>query len=101
MTHDEMIAVIQAHKEGKQIQKRAKSFSQNGWYAVSLDGFNFNLYEYRIKPDPQVIYVVRTGESQLHITTTSTKEAAAEVATRWNRGRSSECYEVVEFVEKM
>ena len=47
MTPDEMIAVIQAHKEGKQIQSRQIS---GGEWANTIPLWNFSIAEYRIKP---------------------------------------------------
>lgn len=51
MTDDEILAVVQAHKDGKQIQFRG---SLMGYWA-NLDGYrppwNFCEYEYRVKPE--------------------------------------------------
>jgi hypothetical protein len=54
MTHDEMIAVIQAHKNGKIIQY----LRPNGLFAdTAVDpSWNFNRETYRIKPEPMVIF---------------------------------------------
>lgn len=52
MTHDEMIAVIQAHKDGKEIQYRHKSGGE--WRKSENAGFldwNFQVAEYRVKPE--------------------------------------------------
>ena len=56
MNHDEMIAVIQAHKDGKQIQWKSRN-GVDGWDDCS-DGywqpkFNFGCCDYRIKPEPR------------------------------------------------
>lgn len=48
MTHDEMIAVIQAHKEGKQIQSRRGDW----WIDIFEPSWDFSKYDYRIKPEP-------------------------------------------------
>ena len=47
MTHDEMIAVIQAHKEGKQIQYRR---GENMQWLDCTPQWDFVLFDYRIKP---------------------------------------------------
>jgi hypothetical protein len=49
MTHDEMIAVIQAHKDGKVIE-----FRQPGgeWESLEFPMWNFTKYEFRIKTEP-------------------------------------------------
>lgn len=56
MTHDEMIAVITAHRDGKEIQVKRKD-------GVSTFGplwpnplFDFAAYDYRVKPEPIVRY---------------------------------------------
>ena len=54
MTHDEMIAVIAAHKEGKQIE--CKSRSRNDWHDIAMPNFNFEECDYRIKPEPLVLW---------------------------------------------
>ncbi len=53
MTHDEMIAVIQAHKEGKAVQIR---FRPEGkiWYDAPLPDWHFPAVDYRVKPEPKV-----------------------------------------------
>jgi len=55
MTHDEMIAVIQAHKDGKTIQHYV-----NGWVdkPYEMPSFNFGDYIYRVKPEPRVRYMI-------------------------------------------
>lgn len=49
MTHDEIIAVVKAHKEGKEIQYKGASgiFEKMPWDW----SFNFASYTYRIKPE--------------------------------------------------
>lgn len=52
MTHDEMIALIEAHRDGKTIQYRLSPKAE--WrdrHLKSLD-FDFSDVEYRIKPEP-------------------------------------------------
>lgn len=59
MTHDEMIAVIQAHKEGKTIEWRYKRLDvRGGWQIVTLSVWNFEAYEYRVKKEPRVWWMV-------------------------------------------
>ena len=58
MTHDEMIAVIQAHKEGKQIECTFKDVPSENWgYAGEQPSWAFNTYKYRVKPEPLVLYL--------------------------------------------
>lgn len=55
MTIDEMITVLQAAKEGKLIQCREKTDDDSAyWTEGSVGSFvwNFNNYDYRVKPEP-------------------------------------------------
>lgn len=54
MTDDEIIAVVTAHKEGKQIQYR-DSCRNTVWLDVlpSHIGFDFRNLDYRVKPEPR------------------------------------------------
>ena len=52
MTHDEMIAVIQHHKNGGKVQFNP----DNEWFDVAEPTWNFYSVDYRAKPEPQVIY---------------------------------------------
>lgn len=49
MTHDEMIEVIAAHRDGKQIECLQIS---GDWRVTHSPLFNFSDYTYRIKPAP-------------------------------------------------
>lgn len=49
MTYDEKIAVIQAAKEGKQIQVRNNAGTE--WKDIICPAFNFECNYYRIKPE--------------------------------------------------
>ena len=50
MTHDEMIAVIQAHKDGKTIQARNRDIGV--WDDVDPI-WRFDSCDYRVKPEPR------------------------------------------------
>lgn len=53
MTHDEMIEVIQAHKEGKAIERDDLLCVGTEWERMPRDGkFNFATFRYRVKPEP-------------------------------------------------
>lgn len=53
MSHDEMIAVITAHRDGKEIEIAAKHVScYPKWNAVFVPLWNFADCDYRIKPEP-------------------------------------------------
>lgn len=55
MTHDEMIAVIQAAKDGKQIQCRDKIHKQ--WCDSLSPVWDFHTYDCRVKPEPRRVWV--------------------------------------------
>lgn len=57
MTHDEIVEVVLAHKEGKRIEGRFKGASDESWVEVThinQNGFNFLDWEYRIKEEEDI-----------------------------------------------
>jgi len=57
MTHDEMIAVITHHKNGGKLEFRDQRFPEfKEWGRCLEPNFNFIDCEYRIKPEPMVIF---------------------------------------------
>ena len=54
MTHDEIIAVIQHHVKGGEIEYRVKGLST--WQAAATPNWDFSRYDFRAKPEPMVIY---------------------------------------------
>lgn len=57
MTHDEMIAVIQAAKEGKELQSKFRLMrggEPNEWRELHRrsEHFDFADYDYRVNPEP-------------------------------------------------
>jgi hypothetical protein len=68
MTHDEMIALIEAHRDGQTIQYRLSPKAE--WrdrHLKSLD-FDFSDVEYRIKPKPLTLSQCWDKAMQLTIT---------------------------------
>jgi hypothetical protein len=57
MTHDEMIEVIQAHKDGKVIQIRMP-YGGIEWMRNDAPQWNFLSAEYRVKPAPKEYWMV-------------------------------------------
>jgi hypothetical protein len=53
-----MIAVLQAAKEGKEIQRRLKQQVEYGWEKVSFVDPLFGVYDYRVKPEPDSPHAV-------------------------------------------
>lgn len=54
MTHDEMIAVIQHHKNGGKVECKHKD--ETKWLHASNPWWNFEEYDYRAKPEPLVLW---------------------------------------------
>jgi hypothetical protein len=57
MTIDEMISVLQAHKDGKTTQWKAKKYG-GVWTDCHNPLFNFDTWDYRIKPEPRECWIV-------------------------------------------
>ena len=53
MSIDEMIEALTAFKEGKEIEFRRNT--NNDWVELKAPAWNFNTFEYRIKPQPEYI----------------------------------------------
>ena len=56
MTHDEMIEVIQAHKNGKVIQVRTAPSAL--WCTTIVPNWNFGFLEFRVKPQPKEYWLI-------------------------------------------
>jgi hypothetical protein len=54
MTHDEMIAVIQHHRDGGKVESKKSNDSQ--WEELLEPHWNFSACDYRPKPEPMTIY---------------------------------------------
>ncbi len=55
MTDDEIIAVVQAHKEGKKIERSAAKNSGCFGYTAMMGepDWNFAVFDYRVSPEPR------------------------------------------------
>ena len=64
MNHQEMIDVIHAHMDGKQVQYKSR-VSEKGWVTLACPKntlpLNFDNYDYRVKPEPREVYVSMIG----------------------------------------
>ena len=73
MKHDEMMDVIQAHKEGKQIQSRrcddASRWTDDAVRGLGCD-FNFDSFDYRIKTEPREWFVKLWPNGRIEINKT-------------------------------
>jgi hypothetical protein len=64
VTHDQIIAVVQAHKEGKQIEYTYKypAAAAGVWLSMqSPQFFNFADCVYRVKPEPREWWIYEDG----------------------------------------
>jgi hypothetical protein len=77
MTDDEIIAVVKAHKEGKEIEGR--SFEDREWFSA-IPTWNFEVCEYRVKPEPLVCWVVRYDDGSIGYAVYATEKHAQDVA---------------------
>lgn len=62
MTVDQMIAVLQAHKEGKKIE--CNTYDGGGWQLTTSPMWDFLLYDYRIKQEPREFFIVLDGQGK-------------------------------------
>jgi hypothetical protein len=63
MTIDEMIAVLQAYKEGKPIEYRSVIGYPQAWIDLKISPmletrWDFYVFEYRVKREPRRLYVL-------------------------------------------
>jgi len=84
MTHQEMIALIEAHRDGQTIQYRLTPTAQ--WRDRTLSGIDFNFaeIEYRIKPTEPVTAFGVIDEGELFLFHHE-EEAKADVARNGGR----------------
>lgn len=65
MTHEQIIEVVKAHKEGKKIQCNCiRNKPNNGGWTDTMhldDGpfFNFFDLDYRVKPEPEYVWILK------------------------------------------
>ena len=83
MTHDEMIEVIKAHKEGKKLECRTKGIGR--WGPTKLPQFDFQKFDYRVKQEPVELWAVGYGAA---VALTYTSEATARRAAATLDGKT-------------
>ena len=58
MTHDEMIAVIQHHKNGGRVEFQTRFLGKNSsWEEISDPSWDFYASNYRPKPEPVILWL--------------------------------------------
>ena len=80
MTHDEMIAVIQHHKNGGKIEVRYRG--GRIWEADENPLWNFYCFDYRIKPEPVEMWAVEweSGNITYYLSKKSAEEDFKEMS---------------------
>jgi hypothetical protein len=76
MTHDEMIVVIAHHKNGGKVEYKRKD--EAVWKEVinkTGPAWDFDLCDYRAKPEPLVLWFLRTEDGERYGTYYSRDEA--------------------------
>lgn len=103
MTHDEMIAVIQAHKDGKEIEWTRKGSTV--WKRIPYQpSWDFCAGDYRVKPEPMVRYIIVgvTGNNWSGSFETNEDNVFAKMELeKANRYGMRKPYRIVKFVEEI
>ena len=93
VSHDEMIAVIEHHKNGGKVEYRGRS--EITWKLVQgYPLWNFASHDYRIKPEPRSLWVVRNQSGNL-IISHETKDAALFASASISKATIRQCEEVL------
>jgi hypothetical protein len=88
MTHDEMIYVLQAHKEGERIQRQNKNSElgelEEEWIDILTPTWDFRNYNFRVRRKPRKwwLNVYRDGYRENCVRYLSKKEAVEAVKDR-------------------
>ena len=72
MTPKEIINVIQAFEEGKEIEYLGKH-TNNKWRTVETPGWNFDLFDYRVKQKEKELYQYLIHNPQINTYKTTIK----------------------------
>lgn len=86
MTHDEMIAVIQHHKNGGKVEYKRKD--EVVWKEVTSKigpAWDFDLSDYRAKPEPLVAWIIYNETSKGIITFCNRSQSPTELLLEYQR----------------
>ena len=72
MTPKEIINVVQAFEEGKEIEYLGKH-TNNKWRTVETPGWNFDLFDYRVKQKEKELYQYLIHNPQINTYKTTIK----------------------------
>jgi len=73
MTHDEMIAVIEHHKNGGEVEYCREA--DGLWVKVHMPSWDFHKIKYRKKPEPVYIYAIVSSLGRVLLATRKEDEA--------------------------
>jgi len=92
---NQLLPIIQAFAEGKQIQFTNTGAQEGEWFLSSIPNFN-DSYKYRIKPEPLVLYVVVFDNENLSQELYQDERKAKEQSETYGA-----CSRVVKMVEEV
>jgi len=73
MTDEEILVVVQGHIDGEVIQSK---WDGREWQTANVPVWNFNLYDYRIKPKPLELWALMYDTPGTLVSAYTTKDAA-------------------------
>jgi hypothetical protein len=83
MTHDEMIAVIQHHKNGGKVEHKATE--GNFWRLTEKPTWDFEAFDYRAKPEPLVAFIIYNETAQNIFTFCGKSQSPTELLLQYQR----------------
>lgn len=98
MTIDEMIEVLQAAKEGKQIEKKMKFGKGAQWQRAGTPDWDFDCFIYRVKQEPMEYWAVIDPDG-CAISTLKRKSDAQKSFERHNAYLDCEGVRMIKLVE--
>ena len=103
MTHNEMIVVIQHHKNGGKVQ--CKSFEPSSkWIEpshIDSGGFNFGNFDYRAKPEPMVLWAVWCVNTRGFWESSNTLSGAEGLKKRYSEDNPAKTFTIKKFIEEI
>jgi len=97
MTHDEMISVIQHHKNGGKVE--CKHMDNRKWENAASPLWNFNMFSYRAKPEPLTLNVIYDETMKRVVTFESATGPIGDLLDMNERQYPSLKFSIKKFVE--
>ena len=67
MTHNEMIEVIQAHRDGKVVECQRIVSSYSEWSRTVIPSWDFSKFRYRVKLEPAELWALKNSSGGMTI----------------------------------